>query len=89
MWNDTMTKASAKHPTCVECGIRLLHPSKSYIGYKRKRDEVDNTTVDINNSKVSGAKWVRDESGSYELELDDNDDQVGDTRWQKRKSGSS
>ena len=28
MWNDTMTKPPTKHPTCVEFGIRSLHPSK-------------------------------------------------------------
>lgn len=88
-WNGTMTKPPTKHPTCVEVGIRSLHPSKLYIGYKRKQDDVDNTAVDINNNKVSGAKWVRDEGGSYELEVDDKDNEVGDMRWQKRKCGSS
>ena len=89
IWNDTMTRPPTKHPNCVEFGICSLHPSKLYIGYKRKQDDVDNTAVDINNNKVSGATWVRDENGSYELDLDDNYDQVGDTRWRKRKCGSS
>ena len=70
MWNGTMTKPPTKHPVCVEKGVRALYPSEFYMGYKRTRNEPDTTAVDIENKKVRGVKWARQEDGTYKTEVD-------------------
>ena len=71
MWNGTMTKPPTPHPTCVVKGVRLLYPSEQYMGFKRTRNEVDNTAVNINGKKIKGKKWVRTDEGSYKVEVGD------------------
>ena len=76
-----------KNPSCVETGIRKLVPSSFYMGFKRTRDNKDNHAVDINGNKVDGAKWVRTETGKYELKLEE-EVLVADNVWKKRCKGS-
>lgn len=54
-----MTKPLTPHPTCVVKGVRLLNPSDQYMAFKRARNEVDNTAVDIDGKKIKGTEWVR------------------------------
>ena len=63
MWNGTMTTPPTPHPTCVVKGVRLLYPSEQYMGFKRTRNEVDNTAVDIDGKKIKGTEWVRNDEG--------------------------
>ena len=41
-----------KSPTWVETGFMLLYPSPCHIGFKRKRNEEDNSAVDISRNKI-------------------------------------
>ena len=68
-WNGTMTKPRTKHPDCVKRGVRTLYPSEYYMGFKRTRNEPDATAIDIENKKVRGVKWERQEDGTYETEF--------------------
>ena len=36
-----------KDPPCVERGVRELFPSPFYMGFKRTRDDADNSVVDM------------------------------------------
>ena len=63
-----------KHPDCVKKGVRALYSSKHYMGFKRTRNEADNTAVDIDGNKVQGVKWARKEYGNYETEVDNTSD---------------
>ena len=78
MWNGTMTKPPTPHPTCVVKGVRLLYPSSEYMGFKRTRNEVDNTAVDIDGEKLHGKKWVRTDDGRYEVEVEDDNGKDAD-----------
>ena len=75
-----------KHPPCVERGVRELFPSPFYMGFKRTRDDADNSAVDMCGQKLNGVKWVRTEGGKYEVKLD-KDVGVADMGWQKKKRG--
>ena len=52
------------HPSCVESCVRKLFPSPFYMGFKRKRKEVDNDAVDSNSNKIEGVKWIKTEGRS-------------------------
>ena len=76
-----------KLPSCVEKGVRELFPSPYYMGFKRTRDDADNSAVDITGEKLDGVKWVRTDTGKYEVKLD-NAAGVADMGWQKRSKGN-
>ena len=84
-WNGALTKARTRLPVCVESGVRSLYKSDAYIGFKRTHEEIDNTALDIDGKKVPGAKWVRDDDGHYNLQVDGKvQKMVLDMQWQKR-----
>lgn len=70
LWNGTLAGWRNKHPACVEKGIRELFPSKYYMGFKRIRNDPDNTAVDNYGKKVPGVKWAKKEEGKYESKFD-------------------
>ena len=74
MWNGTMTKPRSKHPDCVEKCVNALYSSKHYMGFKRTRNEAENTAVDIYGNNVQGVKWARKEYVNYETEVDNTSD---------------
>ena len=63
-----MTKPPTPHPKCVLKRVRMMFSSGYYMGFKRTRDEEDNTAVNIDGNKVNSAKWVKTEEGKYRVE---------------------
>ena len=45
-----------------------MFSSGYYMGFKRTREEEDNTVVNIDGNKVNSTKWVKTEEGKYRVE---------------------
>ena len=86
-WNDVIA-CREHHPSCVESCVRKLFPSPFYMGFKRKRKEVDNDAVDSNSNKIEGVKWIKTEGRSRNKKGDEVEKLINakqSSSWKKAK----